>query len=219
MGFFFFLALLLTVIDFVAFDENLFRSSYRKENTMEVMGMSEEDLLKASHVLLDYIKGKRENILIKAKVNGQEREVFDERESKHMLDVKKLYEKAMLVRHGSIIFLLGLFLYEFLKHKDGIRSFLWESFCYGGLCFGSLIVVIVLYAITDFYNFWMNFHYLFFDNDLFLLDPNVSLMINMFPESFFYSMVMRIILIFGLLSLLFGGMLYYSFYRLRRKLI
>ena len=33
---------------------------------------------------------------------------------------------------------------------------------------------------------------LFFDNDLFILDPNTSIMINMFPETFFFDLVMLI---------------------------
>jgi uncharacterized membrane protein len=44
----------------------------------------------------------------------------------------------------------------------------------------------------------MNFHYVFFDNDLFLLNPNVSIMINMFPESFFFDIVAAIIIVFAI---------------------
>ena len=35
-----------------------------------------------------------------------------------------------------------------------------------------------------------------FDNDLFLLDPASSIMINMFPESFFFDLVLLIIVSF-----------------------
>ena len=48
------------------------------------------------------------------------------------------------------------------------------------------------------YNQALNFHYLFFDNDLFLLDPNTSIMINMFPSAFFMHMVFMIIAAFAL---------------------
>lgn len=61
---------------------------------------------------------------------------------------------------------------------------------------GIIVAGIVVYAVIDFSRFWVLFHEIFFTNDLWLLDPNVSVMINMFPEEFFNGMVMRIILTF-----------------------
>ena len=42
----------------------------------------------------------------------------------------------------------------------------------------------------------MQFHHIFFDNDLWLFDPATDYMIRMLPEGLFYDMVMRIGAIF-----------------------
>lgn len=207
IGFLFFVGLLLTVVDWVAFDPNLFLSSYRKENTMEVIGMSESDLMKSSNALLDYLRDKRSDIVVNATVNGFSRNVFDERETKHMVDVKNLYQAAVKVRWFCLIVVVLAFVLEKVK-KDSLWALGRESFKSGLLVFGLLLMGILMYALLDFYSFWMNFHYLFFDNDLFLLDPNVSLMINMFPESFFFGMVIRIIGLVGVLVLVLALVLF-----------
>jgi integral membrane protein (TIGR01906 family) len=63
----------------------------------------------------------------------------------------------------------------------------------GILLTGAVILFIAIWALADFNQFWTNFHLLFFDNDLWLLDPNTSIMINLFPGSFFFDLVTRII--------------------------
>ena len=65
--------------------------------------------------------------------------------------------------------------------------------------FGGLIA-------TDFNKYFVLFHEIFFDNDLWLLDPDTDLMIRMLPEGFFFDMVIRIGVIFiGSLLLLWGA--------------
>ena len=76
-----------------------------------------------------------------------------------------------------------------------------KAYNYGLFIILGLVIAISIYALIDFNSFWLNFHYVFFDNDLFLLDPNVSIMINMFPETFFFDMVFGIVL-YHILSLL-----------------
>ena len=52
----------------------------------------------------------------------------------------------------------------------------------------------------DFNAVFVQFHHIFFDNDLWLFDPAEDYMIRMLPEGLFYDMVMRI-------GGLFAGML------------
>ena len=73
----------------------------------------------------------------------------------------------------------------------------------------SIIFAILIYAAIDFNSFWIQFHYLFFTNDLFFLDPNTEILINMVPEQFFFDLVMRIILMFISSVIVLFGLLYY----------
>ena len=67
------------------------------------------------------------------------------------------------------------------------------AYCAGLIVMGILIAFVSIWAIVDFDTFWVDFHYLFFDNDLFFLDPNTSIMINMFPDTFFLDLVRDIV--------------------------
>ena len=93
-----FLSLLLTSIDLLCFNRSFFRWQYSLNHTAESIGISEDGLMNATNALLDYMQDKRDDIIVVEKVNGNEREIFDERETLHMVDVKNLYLNAMKTR-------------------------------------------------------------------------------------------------------------------------
>ena len=192
------LAALLTIVDILCFARPFYAYEYKKDNTAEKIGMTDEGLMNATDTLLQYIRGGRNNIVFKETINGVNREVFDERETLHMIDVKNLYRKAKRVRNfaalGGLFLLLSLF-YGAGKEE---RKRLPQGFKDGACFMVMLVAFILIWCMVDFNGFWLQFHYLFFDNDLFLLDPSVSVMINMFPEVFFRDLVMAVILGFCL---------------------
>lgn len=198
----FLLFTLLSLVNILCFSHSFYAYEYEKNDQAEVIGMSDEDLLKSTDALLDYLKGKREDISVSAEVNGIEREVFTERESLHMVDVRKLYDNAMLAKNIAGTVSLLLFLLIVTVWKKDRYAILKDGFENGLFMIGSCVFCILIWAVADFNNFWMDFHYLFFDNDLFLLDPSSSIMINMFPESFFFDMVLLIIASFVLVCLI-----------------
>ena len=63
---------------------------------------------------------------------------------------------------------------------------------------------------TDFSNAFVTFHHIFFDNDLWILDPRVDMLVNIVPEGFFFDTAARILGLFlGALVLLCGLSLWY----------
>lgn len=84
----------------------------------------------------------------------------------------------------------------------------------GNLLIGGIVLFIAIWALADFNAFWTNFHLFFFDNDLWLLDPRTSIMINLFPGSFFFDLVIEIILSY-LGSLILVGL--YTYWPSGRK--
>ena len=194
------LTLLLTVIDRRSFDRPFYKKEYEQNNTAEYMGMSQEDLDRTTDVLLGYLQDERDDIIVTAVVDGHEREVFDERETLHMIDVKNLYRNALLFRNiagiGGVILLITA-----LYGTENKKKILNQGFMGGvGLLF-AVIAALAVWAAMDFNAFWIQFHEVFFDNDLYLLNPNTELLIRMVPEQFFYDLVMRIIIEFlGILA-------------------
>ena len=113
-----------------------------------------------------------------------------------MIDVKNLYQNAMSVRNVLLITSIVLLAVGLYLSKERYIRFIYDGYKTGVSFLLLIIVCIAVIAIMDFNAFWLQFHYLFFTNDLFLLDPNTEILINMVPEQFFTDLVFRIIAMF-----------------------
>ncbi|AMC93469.1 hypothetical protein AOC36_05590 [Erysipelothrix larvae] len=208
-------SLLLTVISITAFNLVFFTKMYHQLNTAETMRMSEEDLDKATAVLLEYIKGTRDSIDLVVNVNGYDVEMFNAREKAHMVDVRDLYQNAMMVRTGLALYAAILALIAMgLNHYNDLaqnRKNLQNALIISGMIIGG----IAFYAFIDFNAFWTQFHEVFFSNDLWLLDPRTDRMIQMFPEPFFSAMVQRIVIAFISLFAVIMGVYAYLDWRVK----
>lgn len=198
----FLVCLLLSAIDFISFDRDFYPKEYAKYNNAEIIGISSEELMKATHVLLDYIQGKRADMVVTATIQGTQREVFNQRETDHMVDVRNLYLNAMLVRNVcGILALLGLAILV-IKSRKSLLYNLTLGYIRGCGLFTAVFLGVGFFAYTDFNRFWTLFHQLFFTNDLWLLDPTTDIMIMMVPEGFFYDLVFKIAGTFLILAVL-----------------
>lgn len=74
-----------------------------------------------------------------------------------------------------------------------------------GLFIGGMAGLALLVS-TDFTKYFTYFHLLFFDNDLWILNPKTDLLINIVPEGFFRDTAYAIAFLFlGVCLLLFLG--------------
>ncbi len=188
--------LLIASIEMFAVNAGFFQSEYDKLDTARNIGISDDDLTRVTRKLLDYTTGAEDNLNMQAEINGQLQEVFGQREKDHMVDVKVLYLRARGFRTFALAGAALLIALSFLIGKKRTARILGKSF----LCVSGGFVVVVaaigLYAAIDFSAFWTSFHHVFFDNDLWLLDPNTDVLIQMVPEQFFSNLVARIIVRF-----------------------
>ncbi|MGN1276522.1 MAG: TIGR01906 family membrane protein [Floccifex sp.] len=176
-------------IQSIALDASFYTKRYETYCFDEVLHVSQENLEESITVLLDYIKDDRDDMVVIQ--NGKE--VFNERETLHMKDVKQLYQNAHTVMKISIVLAIGILFYFLLKEKRWL-SFLTMGFL--RVC-ATLFVILVFFGIwvaTDFTSFWNWLHTILFNNQLWLLDPNTSFMINMLPEIIFNELVLSIVL-------------------------
>ncbi len=211
--------ILLSVIFTISFDHSFYAYEYKTYGQAEKIGMSDEDLMNSTTTLLDYIEGKRDDIVVEATVDGNTIDVFNERETLHMVDVKELFQKADMARNIALWGGLILLIVILARHRDGWLSLLRDTYRYSLLILGIFIGALGIWAAVDFYDFWVDFHYLFFDNTLFFLDPNTSIMINMFPENFFFDLVFRIILVFVIIAVVLGVMIRWMYILKQRKVL
>ena len=191
------LGLLLTSIEWAAFDLNYYHREYKKLGIARSTGMSQDDLLNTTKELLNYVKGKRDNLKVSAVVHGEERQVFNQREIDHMVDVKDLFTLGFRLRWISFgIFLALAAIIVRLKGRDALREL--------SLSYLTVLAILIVFALVllgliliDFTAVWDKFHHIFFSNDLWILDPETDILIQMVPEEFFFDTVMRILGLFG----------------------
>ncbi|MGI6538783.1 MAG: TIGR01906 family membrane protein [Caldicoprobacterales bacterium] len=186
--------LLVTAIEMVAYDQSFYRGQYEILDTAAKIGVSNDELSKITRELIDYIRNKNDSIEnIYATIKGVHRKVFNEREIAHMVDVKKLFSFAGRVRRASLACALLLFTLLLLRSKKKTFSYFSISYL---LTFGFLLAIVIISIPiigNNFTFYWDQFHYLFFDNDLWILNPETDIMIQMVPEPFFQHAVIRVV--------------------------
>lgn len=185
--------LLLTDVQLVAFDRDYYRTEYVKYNIPEYIGMSMDNLMDSTEKLLQYLDNKRDNLDFRASFIGGEEEYFSQRDKYHMVDVKGLFVKGRFLRNASLIYIAGFIFFLFWKkpHKSQLRKLARYGIAVSAVGIAPVLILVVLMNI-DFYKYFTIFHEIFFTNDLWLLDPAVDRLINMFPQDFFTDMAFSI---------------------------
>lgn len=204
-----FVLLLLGAAGWVAFDRSHYLQQYRKLGTAAQVGMSEEALMRVTGVWMEYLIGARDTLDTQETVSGAPREVFTAQEKAHMVDVKNLFTWGIRLAAASLVLAAGLFAFCALRWRRGLAKALSRSFFRALIAFGALFALIALAFAIDFNWAFTWFHRIFFRNDLWLLDPAESLMIQMVPEPFFMSCVTRLLVaVAAVLAALCAAMAY-----------
>lgn len=187
------IALVFTAMQIVIFNESRFHKSYEENDLYDFIGVAEDDLHEITHEMMSYLNGSREDLIIFAEIRGEDQQVFEEREILHMVDVKKLFIGGFKIRNIVAIIAVALLGVLFgLNRKKAIKplciSYLWAM----GITIGAAAALGAM-MIIDFNAVFLKFHLLFFDNDLWLLNINTDVLIQMLPESFFNSLALAMV--------------------------
>lgn len=186
-------ALILSAADGVMFSAEQYRRAYEKYDRPDAIGIDAGDLMEVTQRLLGYMKGREPDLLIEKEIGGVVQEVFGERERQHMVDVQRLILGAMRLRFlfaaAAVLCLAAIA----VRLRGRAVAYLARGFLWSLAVWGTLLAALGVYMLADFSGAFWNFHLLFFDNDLWLLDPATDVMINMFPEAFFNDMAIAIV--------------------------
>ena len=184
-------------------DEAYFRRGYERLDMLSRIGISDEDCTRALMRMIDYMEGRADAIQLAVTENGARVDMFNQQEIDHMVDVRALYQAWRVVMRcglAALALLLGL-----LCLKPSRAAALW-SLGRAWMALGALALILGAWVLWDFNSFWTGFHRLFFDNDLWLMDPAVCRMIRICPIELFYGIVVRLgaafLTAFGLLPAL-----------------
>ena len=179
-----FISGILAIIFYNCFNLNFYKNFYQKENLAPKIGTTYEELIKNTTNLLDYLNHK-------ATLNL---DWYTDKDILHMQDVRTLYSlsyKTMIF--FIIVFTISTILLIILCKK---RTIFYITNTFNKVLLAFIIVIGILSCIIsyNFTSFWIKFHQLLFSNDLWLLSPDESNLIQMVPEEFFISLITTIIL-------------------------
>ncbi|MCF6466487.1 TIGR01906 family membrane protein [Clostridium sp. Cult2] len=179
---------LLKSVEINTFNKSIYLNSYEIHNISTVTGKSNEELEGITEIIFDYLK---------QDLGGQAlKPYFNEREIMHMEDVKELFKYGFILK--KILFFSTLLILIILFTQKDWKS-LGSVLFYGTFIWWGLFLLLFILSMVDFNRYFTYFHLVFFDNDLWLLNPKTDLLIQMLPEEFFISIFIRIILLFLLI--------------------
>lgn len=191
------ITLLITSVEAVTYwTPGYYEKEYAKYNVTEDVNMEMEDLLDVTHEMMAFLRGDRADLHVPTIVDGQPREFFNEREIAHMEDVQGLFLAAIALRRACMIGIVVAVALLFALKAD-VKRILPKTICAGTLLFFTLLAALALVISTNFTKYFVIFHEIFFNNDLWMLDPSTDLLINIVPEPFFVDTAARIGITYG----------------------
>ena len=196
------LYLFLKSVEINTFSKDFYTNSFKENGVLEISGRTLQELGDITEDLFDYLKGKADDSLLKKN--------FNHREVLHMRDVRTLFKYGFILKYISFaLALLSISALFYWKNYNSIG----KSLFYGPFIWWGIILSLFFLSLTDFNKYFTYFHLIFFNNDLWLLNPRTDLLIQMLPLEFFISIFKRIMLLF----LLFMSILQIIGYIVMRK--
>lgn len=196
LGFSVIAALLITSFEIAMYaDFDVYRQEYEKYDVLSDLDMTMDDVMYVTHEMMDYLRGEGDTLSVMTTVEGQEQDFFNEQDRFHMGEVRDLFIGGLNIRLGACAAAVLCILFLVITRAD-IKKIIPGSYWIALGVTGAAVLLIGIAAVVDFNAVFVQFHHIFFDNDLWIFDPAEDYMIRMLPEGLFYDMVMRIGAIF-----------------------
>lgn len=192
------LSFLVLSIENNTYNKKYYLNSYEKYGVKEITGKSMVKLEEITDKLILYLKAKGGEELLSP--------YFNQREILHMEDVRELFDFARIIKYIGIIISFCIILF-FLKQRQ--YKFLQKTITFGLFSNHIVFSLLAILASTNFNKYFTYFHQIFFDNELWLLNPKTDLMIQMLPEEFFIGIAIRIMLSFILYLSIIQVLIYF----------
>ena len=187
----------------------LYGYSINAYNAAQRTGVERDELLRANEEIIAYFNNAEERLDITVNLYGQPIALFNEREILHMADVKGLVRWLHRVQAMVMGLAIGFVVYAILNIALGRRwasVYLGRALLAGGAGTTALLVVVGgIAAVGGFRWLFLQFHFLSFSNDFWLLDPTRDRLVQMFTEPFFFDATMLIVGMTLLQALLFSA--------------
>ena len=170
----------LLAADFVAFDQPFYQQKFIDYGVDR--GLPNFQSLHKN--VIDFISGKTSNL-----AND-----FNQREKKHLMDVKKLVITGKIIML-SLIFSFAIILFVCsMKFKSGsnMKNFAGKMLISGGILTIIIGILLLFFIKSDFQSAFESFHEFLFQKGTYSFDPQKEVIVNLYPEQLFMDLGIRI---------------------------
>jgi integral membrane protein (TIGR01906 family) len=174
--------------------------------------VTKSDLNDVSHGFIRYVNSGEENINLSVDINGQAVPLFNDEEISHFKDVKALFRMDYAVLLGTFLYCLFFVIGGLFRAKGKYRPMLARSTITGGILTLGIMALLGIATVVNFDGFWLVFHYIAFSNSFWSAEGNMLLL---FPEGFWYDMVVYVAVFTAILLVVLGGIAGVYLYRNR----
>ena len=186
---------------------------YRIRHTITKEQLNKTIVLEEHDKIMNFLDGKDKKNDNNKIINST---FLSSQDIKHMGDVKYLMKKVDYYSTGLVLVLFALFFYLHFKHKDKKDSLFSKAIMCAGIF--NLVLLLMLYLLSlNFEWFFIKFHKLFFTNNLWLMNANVDMLVNLYPEQFWIDAFTKILFIVLIVSVIFVVIGLLSLYGIKRQ--
>ena len=183
--------LISTNLRWVTLDLSTYTNGFERYRAAERTGIAPAELERIGREFIEFFKGNRTELQVQAQTPSGTRALFNDREVRHMDDVRKLmylFFRAQPI--AGFLLLSTVVLAVLLFRRDSIPVIQWMIGA--GVGFTLLLALVVGgLSMLDFERLFIQFHMLSFSNDLWQLDPRRDYLLILFPEPFWLDTTLR----------------------------
>ena len=149
--------------------------------------ISKDQLLRGAKQIIDYVHTETEPLAVIIEVEGIDQQVYSEREILHMKDVKDLFQNTYKIQEfsGGYLLLFSFALLYWRKAK-ALKTIARLASIGASLAISLILLIGVSSLLLSFQEVFNIFHYISFDNDLWILSPDTYL-VRMYPYDFWLN--------------------------------
>ena len=193
-----FLFLIAASVTYAVNELRLYGYGFDKWDISRKTGIERDELGSIAHQIRAYFNFTAEPLEIRATVYSEERDLFSERETIHMKDVKHLIWGVYVVAGLSLAYMTGSAVVGYRRRGREYAWTLARNLLWGSGVTVAFVLTVALIALVGFDQLFRVFHEISFANDFWMLDPRSDYLVILFPEGFWYDATMFV----GLLSLM-----------------
>jgi integral membrane protein (TIGR01906 family) len=177
------------------------------------LNLTNTDMVGIARGFIRYFNSSEELISLTVQQNDKAVMLFNNEETIHFKDVKKLCRFDYNVLLGTFCYCLVFSLINIFWRKGKYRKNLARDTIKGSVLTLGLMLLLGIGTLVDFNNLFYQFHLLVFTNSFWSAEGNMLLL---FPDGFWYDAAVYCVVAIALLAIILGG-ISWTYLHYRRK--